>query len=419
MSRDLRKDALSIIETCIKEMQPGDAVSHALNGQSFSGRLFLLAAGKAAWQMADAAYDVLGDRIECGVVITKYGHSRGIIGGSEGPAGQGCITICEAGHPLPDENSYRATEAALEMVSDIGTDDTLLLLLSGGGSALFEKPLIPASEVEDINGQLLSCGADISEMNTIRKRLSAVKGGRLAEACRGHIYQIILSDVLGDRLDVIASGPAAADSSTCDDALEIASHYGLSLSNEAQDCLKRETPKNLGNVETRIVGSVRLLCKAAAKAVEDLGYSAEIITDNMECEAREAGEKLAEYAIKQSHITDPQAIIFGGETVVHIKGSGKGGRNQELALAAAGGIDGLNNVLIFSFGSDGTDGPTDAAGGIVDGKTAGLLRGKGISISDVLEDNDSYNALKAVGGLIMTGPTGTNVNDVSVILIDR
>lgn len=445
MSHDLKKDALSIIETCIKEMQPGDSVGRALKGHSFTGRLFLLAAGKAAWQMADAAYGLLGDSIERGIVITKYGHSRGDIGhsgisnssgkpaGPNGPGNSAGCEIFEAGHPLPDDNSYKATEAALEMVSDIGYGDTLLLLLSGGGSALFEKPLIPVAEIEDINGQLLSCGADISEMNTIRKRLSAVKGGRLAEACRGSIYQIILSDVIGDRLDVIASGPAAADSSTCEEALEIVNKYGLRLSEEVLNCLERETPKSISNVETQVVGSVRLLCKAAAKAAEDLGYKAEIITDSMECEARKAGAKLAEYAFTHSHTTDrrsndspadesadtPQAFIFGGETVVHIKGKGKGGRNQELALAAAEGIDGLENALVFSFGSDGTDGPTDAAGGIVDGRTASLLRDKGISINDVLDNNDSYNALKAVDGLMMTGPTGTNVNDVSVILIDR
>ncbi len=439
MRRDLRQDAFDIIETCIKEMQPEDAVSRALNGRDLSGRLFLLAVGKAAWQMADAACDALGDRIERGIVITKYGHSRGGIGrhADHGSryihGGSGCIEIYEAGHPLPDENSYKATEAALEMVSDIGSGDTLLLLLSGGGSALFEKPLVPAAEVEDINRQLLSCGADISEINTIRKRLSAVKGGRLAEACRGSIYQIILSDVIGDRLDVIASGPAAADSSTCEAAMEIVSRYGLSLSDEAMACLKAETPKCLSNVETKIVGSVRLLCKAAAKAAEKLGYRTEIVTDHMDCEASEAGKMLAEMAVESAgrrksgnevaragvdhESSVPLAFIYGGETVVHIKGNGKGGRNQELAFAAAEGIEDLDNVLIFSLGSDGTDGPTDAAGGMVDGQTTAKLREKGISIEETLADNDSYNALKAVDGLIMTGPTGTNVNDISVILI--
>jgi hydroxypyruvate reductase len=286
---------------------------------------------------------------------------------------------------------------------------------------LFEKPLIPAAEVAEINGQLLSCGADISEINTIRKRLSAVKGGRLAEACRGSIYQIILSDVIGDRLDMIASGPAAADSSTCEDALAIVDKYKLSLSAEAMECLRKETPKSLSNVESEIVGSVRLLCESAAKAAERLSYKVEIITDNMDCEASAAGKMLAKLATEwvdhHGNSNAPRAFIYGGETVVHIKGNGKGGRNQELALSAAEGIDGLDNVLIFSFGSDGTDGPTDAAGGIVDGRTASKLREKGISIEETLADNDSYNALKVVDGLIKTGPTGTNVNDISVILI--
>jgi hydroxypyruvate reductase len=427
MERDLRKDAFSIIDTCIKEMQPADAVSRALKGQSFTGRLFLLAAGKAAWQMAGAAYGVLGERIERGTVITKYGHSRGDIGC------KGNIEVFEAGHPVPDENSYRATQAALDMVSELNEGDTLLLLLSGGGSALFENPLISAAEVEDITGQLLSCGADISEINTIRKRLSAVKGGRLAEACHGSIYQVILSDVIGDRLDMIASGPAAADSSTCEDALAIATKYGLRLSDEAKACLRKETPKNLRNVESKIVGSVRLLCESAARAAERLGYKAEIVTDSLDCEARDAGKMLAEYVAERAacyaaghpelsidghaESTVPRAFIFGGETVVHLKGSGKGGRNQELALSAADGIEGLDDVLIFSFGSDGTDGPTDAAGGIVDGQTASKLREKGVSIEKALADNDSYNVLKDVDGLIVTGPTGTNVNDISVILM--
>ena len=436
MKRDLRKDAFKIIETCIKEMQPGDAVRRALKGHAFTGRLFLLAVGKAAWPMADAAYETLGDRVERGIVITKYGHSQGQICESEDPVRSNTssiIKIYEAGHPVPDENSYKATEAALEMAGELSEDDTLLLLLSGGGSALFEKPLIPPAEIQDINSQLLASGADISEINTRRKRLSAVKGGRLAEPCRGSIYQIILSDVIGDRLDMIASGPAAADSSTCEEARAIATQYGLRLSDEAKACLGKETPKCLSNVESEIVGSVRLLCESAAKAAKELGYKTEIVADDMDCEARDAGKMLARHAIEWAGLhkdansqvasegstkgNEPCALIYGGETVVHIKGTGKGGRNQELALSAAKGIDGLDNVLIFSFGSDGTDGPTDAAGGIVDGSTAGKLRELGISIDAVLNDNDSYNALKAVDSLIMTGPTGTNVNDVSVILV--
>ena len=395
MKRDLRKDAFKIIETCIKEMQPGDAVRRALKGHAFTGRLFLLAVGKAAWPMADAAYETLGDRVERGIVITKYGHSQGQICESEDPVRSNTssiIKIYEAGHPVPDENSYKATEAALEMAGELSEDDTLLLLLSGGGSALFEKPLIPPAEIQDINSQLLASGADISEINTIRKRLSAVKGGRLAEA-----------------------------------------QYGLRLSDEAKACLGKETPKCLSNVESEIVGSVRLLCESAAKAAKELGYKTEIVADDMDCEARDAGKMLARHAIEWAGLhkdansqvasegstkgNEPCALIYGGETVVHIKGTGKGGRNQELALSAAKGIDGLDNVLIFSFGSDGTDGPTDAAGGIVDGSTAGKLRELGISIDAVLNDNDSYNALKAVDSLIMTGPTGTNVNDVSVILV--
>ena len=282
---------------------------------------------------------------------------------------------------------------------------------------MFEKPLITAKELQEINDQLLACGADINEINVIRKRLSAVKGGRLAELCRGYIKQIILSDVIGDRLDSIASGPAAADKSTCEEAKEIVNRYGLRLSDKAKNCLNKETPKEVHNVETFICGNVSRLCESAVKAASSLGYRAEIVTDSLTIEAGKAGEMLAKVAATHKDNKSPVAYIFGGETAVHVRGNGKGGRNQELALSAAASIDGLDNVLIFSFGSDGTDGPTDAAGGIVDGKTAAKLREKSIIISDVIEDNDSYHALKSVDGLIVTGPTGTNVNDISIVLI--
>ena len=306
----------------------------------------------------------------------------------------------------------------MDLVAPLTEEDTVLFLLSGGGSALFEKPLIPGAELQDITNQLLASGADIVEMNTIRKRLSAVKGGRFAQLCApAKVYAIVLSDILGDPLDMIASGPACPDGSTCQQALAIAEKYNLRLSSRAWELLAQETPKELSNVESVITGSVRQLCTAAAAACEELGYKPVILTDMLTCQAKEAGSFLA--AIARSHASRGESLAFlaGGETVVHLTGKGKGGRNQELALSAAAGIEGLENVLIFSVGSDGTDGPTDAAGGIVDGHTAARLRQQGISIHQVLKDNDAYNALAKAEGLIITGPTGTNVNDIAVVLI--
>ena len=406
----LRSDAQTIISASIRAVQPDAAVRRALQGREFPGRVVLAAAGKAAWQMAKAARDCLGDRISAGVVVTKYGHVAGEI--------PGCACY-EAGHPVPAENSFRGTQAVLDLVSGLTERDTVIFLLSGGGSALFEKPLIPGEGLQDLTSQLLSSGADIVEMNTIRKRLSAVKGGRFAQLCKpARVFAIVLSDILGDPLDMIASGPACADHSTCEQALAIAEKYRLSLTPRVKELLAQETPKELDNVETQITGSVRELCEAAARAARELGYETVTLTDQLCCQAREAGSFLA--CVARTHQGQGRKLAFlaGGETVVRLTGTGKGGRNQELALSAAAGIDGLDHVLVFSLGSDGTDGPTDAAGGIVDGQTASLLREKGLSIYQVLENNDAYHALAKADGLIITGPTGTNVNDVAVVLID-
>ncbi len=326
----------------------------------------------------------------------------------------------EAGHPIPDSNSFAATRKALELVSGLSREDNVLFLLSGGGSALLESPLIPGEELMDVTGQLLACGADITEINTIRKRFSAVKGGRFALACApARVFSIVLSDIIGDPLDMIASGPACPDSSTCAQAVGIAEKYSLKLSPAASALLKEETPKELDNVVTKITGSVRELCAAAAKSCQSLGYRPVLLTDRLDCEAREAGRFLS--AILQSHAgpCGDLAFIAGGETVVHLTGSGLGGRNQELALAAAPGIAGLKGAALFSLGSDGTDGPTDAAGGYVDGDTMAALNEKGLDLHAILRDNDAYHGLKAVDGLIVTGPTGTNVNDVAVALLRR
>lgn len=408
----IRQDADAIISASLKAVLPDEAVAKALRGKDFgSGKVVMVAAGKAAWQMGKAAADILGDRLTEGVVVTKYDHVKGDIPHT---------TCYEAGHPVPDENSFKATQAALDLVSGLTKDDTVLFLVSGGGSALFEKPLIPAEELTDITKQLLACGAEITETNTIRKRISAVKGGKFAIACKpAHVFSIVLSDILGDPLDMIASGPAYPDSSTCEDAARIVAKYDLKLSDLAKGLLKEETPKELDNVETQITGSVINLCRAAAKAAEELGYKPVILTDQLVCEAREAGSFLASIGKTQQGTTESLAYIAGGETVVHLTGKGKGGRNQEIALSAAEGLAGLKDTAVFSVGSDGTDGPTDAAGGYADQDTAGKLKEQGIAIYEVLKDNDAYHALKKVNGLIITGATGTNVNDVAVLLIKR
>jgi len=409
MNKLLRAHADAIIEASINAVKPDEAVSRALSGQEFSGRVVLVAAGKAAWQMAKAAHDCLGDRIDAGVVVTKYDHVMGPIANFD---------CHEAGHPVPDENSFKGTQAALDLVKDLTAEDTVLFLLSGGGSALFEKPLVAGEVLQDVTQQLLACGADIVEINTIRKRLSGVKGGRFAQLCApAKVFSIVLSDILGDPLDMIASGPAYPDSSTSEQAVAIAEKYALKLTDEVKALLTQETPKTLDNVTTQITGSVRELCVAAAAACRKLGYEPVLLTDQLSCQAKEAGSFLA--SVLKTHAGDGKNLAFlaGGETVVHLTGKGLGGRNQELALSAATGIEGNPCMAVFSVGSDGTDGPTDAAGGYTDGDTAAELREKGLEIYKVLQNNDAYHALQAVGGLVFTGPTGTNVNDVAVALL--
>ena len=408
MNLTLRHDADAIVRASIQAVLPDEAIRRALaEFRPGPGRTLLVAAGKAAWQMAKAAVDTLG-QVDGGVVVTKYDHVKGAIPG---------VDCYEAGHPVPDNGSFFATARALELVQGLTADDTVLFLLSGGGSALFEQPFVSGEELQDITRQLLACGADIVEMNTTCKRLSRVKGGRFAQACApAKVFAVVLSDILGDPLDMIASGPACPDASTCRQALAIAEKYDLNLSGEARRLLTVETPKTLDNVTTRITGSVRELCAAAAVQCRALGYEPMLLTDQLCCEAREAGSFLA--SVLRTHAGDGRRLAFlaGGETVVHLTGKGLGGRNQELALAAAPGIAGLN-AAVFSVGSDGTDGPTDAAGGYVDGDTSAALQAAGLDVFEVLKQNDAYHALKEVDGLLVTGPTGTNVNDVAVELL--
>ena len=356
--------------------------------------------------MAKAAYDVLGEKIDCGAVITKYAHSDGAIGNLE---------IYEAGHPVPDENGKFATRRALELTAGLTKNDAVLFLVSGGGSALFEYTDFPLEDLVALTRQMLASGASIEEMNTVRKHLSAVKGGRFAEHIYpARVFSLVLSDIISSRLDMIASGPTAPDTSTVGEALAVVDKYSLTLTEKQRQILTRETPKEITNAHHVVSGSVSQLCDHAASAAKALGYQAHVLTSSMDTEARSAGELIGSVAATLSvDVSKPTCLIFGGETVVHLKGSGLGGRNQELALTAAKYIDGIDNVAVFSVGSDGTDGPTDAAGGFSDGNTYRAIP----DYQELLDNNDSYNALKSVGGLIFTGPTGTNVNDFAAILI--
>ena len=404
---NLYADAQTILREAIAAVQPEAAVTRALAQlPPCHGRRILVAVGKAACPMASAALQALDWHVHAGIVITKHGHGVPL------PAP---LQVLEAGHPVPDAATYAATAQALALTANLTPADQVLFLLSGGGSALFEQPLLPPQELTDVTQQLLACGAAIAQVNTIRKRLSAVKGGRFALHCApAQVWSVVLSDVLGDRLDMIASGPACPDRSTAEEALEIVNRYALRLSPQALACLRRPTPSALPNAQSIVTGSVRQLVDAAARTCRRLGYDVEILTDCLQSEARDAGRWLAREALVRS---GPRALLAGGETVVHVMGPGLGGRNQELALSAAAQIAGQRALAIFSFGSDGTDGPTDAAGGYVDGQTQAALARQGISIPDVLARNDAYHALEACGGLIKTGPTGTNVNDLSVALL--
>ena len=406
MNHRLREDAETIVRGAIRAVCPDEAVRRALEHVELSGRIYLVAVGKAAWQMAAAAIKYLQKPVYEGIVVTKYDHVMGQLPG---------ISCFEAGHPIPDENSYRGTQAVLDMTKDLKAEDTVLFLLSGGGSALFEKPLVHTDLLQEITRKMLGNGADIVEINTLRKRLSAVKGGRFAMWCApARVESIILSDILGDPVDMIASGPAAEDPVTREQAKAVAAKYGVDMDEAVRECLDLETPKKLTNVHTQIIGSVRELCAAAEREAAALGYETVFLTDHLNCEARDAGRYLAQELLKRKESNRKIAVIAGGETVVHLTGTGLGGRNQELALAAAELLAGTANAALISAGSDGTDGPTDAAGGYVDADTLADLEKAGMDYNFMLRNNDSYHALQAVGGLVITGP---NVNDVAVALL--
>lgn len=422
-----------MFKEAVEAVDPYELVKNRLSaaGPAFmkesGGRLIVAAFGKAACPMAKAARDCLGDVISSGVAITKYGHAE------EKPEG---IEVYEAGHPVPDENGLKATEGAIKLVSGAGEGDTVLCLISGGGSALLVSPIkgITLNDKQRITDGLLKSGADINSLNAVRKHISKVKGGRLAElAFPAKVVSLILSDVLGDRLDVIASGPTAPDTTSYADALSVLSEFGLMDKAPAPviDVLQRglkgeipDTPKKGSPVfrltENIIIGNNAKALDAAKAKASAMGLDAETVSTGISGEARDAGRALAKRAvqIKRSRKNGlPVCLLSGGETTVTVRGGGMGGRNTELALAFAMEVRGMEGITLLSAGTDGADGPTDAAGAFADGQTAQRALALGIEAGEHLERNDSYGFFKRAGGLFVTGPTRTNVMDVQMVII--
>ena len=390
----------------------------------------VIAAGKAAAPMAQAAAEILGQKLQAGIVVTKYGHAASY------PLPD-AFRVIEAGHPVPDAAGRVGAQLIADMLRAATARDRIIFLLSGGASALLPLPVegVSLSDLQKTTDVLLRAGAPIGDLNAVRKHLSQLAGGQLARlAAPAPVLSLILSDVVGDPLDVIGSGPTAPDPTTYSDALVILERY------DARDRVPEpviahleagaagifaETPKPadplFARVRNLIVGSNRQAAQAACRTTEDLGYRTLLLSTFVEGEAREVAKVAAAVARGiRTHgdpLPPPACVVWGGETTVTVRGSGKGGRNQELALAAAAGLQGLDGVMLMALATDGTDGPTDAAGAVIDGKTAKRLRAAGWSIPTVLQQNDAYPALAAVGALLRTGPTGTNVNDVLVVLV--
>jgi glycerate 2-kinase len=395
-------------------------------------RILVIGFGKAACQMAKALEDQLRNLIETGIVITKYGHCPPSYKSEK-------LRIIEAGHPVPDENGLRGAEEIIGLLEKSKENTLVVCLISGGGSALLVSPYegITLEEKQKITRQLLSAGANISELNTVRKHISRIKGGRLAEiAYPAPVLALILSDVIGDRLEVIASGPTSFDLTTYNDALKVLEKYNLinrapqsviEVLNKGINRVIPETPKE-GNiifkqVENVVIGSNKILLNAAKKKAEELGFNVELISSELSGEAKDVGKWLAQKSVKIKDLKDQKikklrCLISGGETTVTVKGNGLGGRNMELALAFALELEGIDGITFLSAGTDGTDGPTEAAGAIVDGNTVSKAKAIGLDPQAYLKDNDSYNFFKKIDELFITGPTGTNVMDIQIVIIE-
>ena len=397
-----------------------------INMKDFN-RIFVVGAGKATALMAKALEDILGEYITAGYINVKYGYTAKLKK----------IHLNEAGHPIPDNNGLEGSKAIVSLLSNTNERDLVFCLISGGGSALLPLPAdnITLAEKQHITQVLLQCGADIQEINAVRKHISKIKGGQLAKlAYPATVITLILSDVVGDRLDTIASGPAVPDNTTFEEAWRVLEKYNL-LDKAPKSILRRlkegikgkipETPKEnnkiFKKVHNIIIGSNIIALKAVEHQARKMGFNTIILTSAIEGEAREVAKVLSAIAKEcvstGNPVSPPACIISGGETTVTIKGKGKGGRNQELCLAAAIAMRGLKNVVLLSAGTDGTDGLTDAAGAIVDGTTFNKAISLGIDPLIYLKENDSYHFFNKIGDLLITGPTNTNVMDIQIILV--
>lgn len=436
----LRKDATAIFHAGLAAAEPKAAVyrygkregNRLLMGEkaydlSAYQNIYLIGAGKAASPMVSAMETLLGDKLSGGVAVVKYGHI----------VTPGKITIMEAGHPVPDENGRKGAQAVMGFANRAGENDLVICLLSGGGSALLSLPApgITLPDKQETVKVLLACGATIHEINAIRKHISGIKGGRLAEAAYpATCLSLILSDVVGDDLDVIASGPTVPDAGTYSDCMEIIRRYDISeklpcavfrhLQNGQAGRIP-ETPKPqlpvFHRTQNFIIGSNMEAIRSAKGKARELGYNTLILSSMMEGETREVARVHAAIAkeIRKTGqpLPPPACILSGGETTVTVTGDGKGGRNQEFALAAAMDISGYENIVIFSAGTDGTDGPTDAAGAVADTTTVTRALGKKRSARDDLSNNDAYHFFQSIHDLVITGPTHTNVMDLRIMLV--
>ncbi len=436
---DSKRVLLDIVEHVLDNIDPVRAVysSVSVNRESrvfrvdgkifrIRGRIYVVGIGKAACRMARAIEDLFGDMIEDGVVITKYGHREDL----------SRLKVIEAGHPIPDANSLRGAEEAMKIFSRVDQRDILLFLISGGGSALFEYPEdgISLKDIIVVNDLLVKSGAKIHEINTVRKHISRVKGGKVSRMVRGRIVALIISDVVGDPIEFIASGPTARDPTTFRDAYRIAKLYDVwdkfpesvrVYIEKGVEGLVQETLKEVpGNVDHFIISSNSIACSHAAEKAQELRLRPAILTTQLEGEAKDAGIVLGSIAVEvykmDRPVTKPALLIAGGESTVTLVGSkeiGVGGPNQELVLSLSKKIRGLRSVAAVSIDTDGADGSTDASGGIVDGYTYDLLVDRGIDPDTYLKKHDSYRALKAINSLVITGATGTNVNSITLILV--
>jgi hydroxypyruvate reductase len=445
----LRQDMLLIRDAALRAVDPAAAVKRTLHLRcdprgrlvelgigsetwqvDCTGRVFLIAAGKAAPGMAQAALEVFDQVDVSGLIVTKYGHSLGadLLKG---------VVVLEAGHPVPDDAGLAAAGQVKQTLIEAGPQDVVLLLISGGTSALLPLPVegVRLEDLQQLTAMLLACGANIREVNTVRKHLDQLKGGGMARlAWPAPVFALILSDVVGDALDVIASGPAAPDPTTFAEAWMLLQHYHLVDSlpaaiaaylHDGMAGRAAETPKPgdplFERVVNRVIASNRLAALAAVQAAREAGYQSILLTTFLEGEARAAGTLIAGLAkgiyTNGDPMPPPACLVLGGETTVTLQGSGLGGRNQELALAAALALEGTPEVALMALATDGSDGPTDAAGAIVNDETVPTARSLGLDPAAMLAENNSYPLLEAAGALLRSGPTGTNVNDLIVLLV--